>query len=207
MNPPGLATVSLSNLLESALNTAIRLDEQQGQAFSGLEDSVIKVHLTPIEQPLYFLFTEHNVSVQNTLTGEADAAVELSLIDFIALPFTHTPPNSTLQGNAALAQIFLDALCALDIDWEEHLSHYTGDLVAFKIGHGIRTFFETKQDAKETIGETLRDYLQFEIEALPTQRQVTHFSEAVDQVTHKVDQLALRIDALLAKQSSPSSNR
>jgi ubiquinone biosynthesis protein UbiJ len=196
---PGLVNISLSKTIESVLNTAIRLDEEKGQAFKGLEDKVIKITLTPVSSPLYFLFTNYMVSVQNQLTGEPDAAIECTLFDFMSLPLNRTLPTSLIEGDRALAMQFIDGLCGLDIDWEEHLSHYTGDLVAFKIGHGIRSFFEQKQTTKNNLGETVKEYLQFEINTLPTQHQVKHFEQEVQQTQDEVDQLAIRIEALLAK--------
>ena len=203
-NQPGLVNISLSKTIESVLNTAIRLDEQQGQAFKALEDKVIKVTLTPVSSPLYFLFTNYMVSVQNQLTGEPDAAIECTLFDFMSLPINRTLPTSLIEGDKALASQFVDGLCGLDIDWEEHLSHYTGDLVAFKIGHGVRSFFEQKQTTKNNLGETVKEYLQFEINTLPTQNQVKDFVYKVQQTQDDVDQLALRIDDLLAKTSRRS---
>ncbi len=198
-NQPGLVNISLSKTIESVLNTAIRLDEEKGQAFKSLEDRVIKVTLTPVSSPLYFLFTNYMVSLQNQLTGEPDATIECTLFDFMSLPLNRTLPTSLIEGDRALAMQFIDGLCGLDIDWEEHLSHYTGDLVAFKIGHGVRSFFEQKQATKNNLGETVKEYLQFEINTLPTQSQVKHFAQEVQQAQDNVDQLAIRIEALLAK--------
>jgi ubiquinone biosynthesis protein UbiJ len=198
-NQPGLVNISLSKTIESVLNTAIRLDEEKGQAFKELDDKVIKITLSPVASPLYFLFTNYMVSVQNQLTGEPDAAIGCTLFDFMSLPLNRTLPTSSIEGDRALAMQFIDGLCGLEIDWEEHLSHYTGDLVAFKVGHGIRSFFEQKQTTKSNLGETVKEYLQFEINTLPTQSQVNHFAQKVQQTQDDVDQLALRIEALLAK--------
>ncbi|MGM0541782.1 MAG: ubiquinone biosynthesis accessory factor UbiJ, partial [Pseudomonadota bacterium] len=134
---PGLVNISLSKTIESALNAAIRLDEEKGRAFTALEDKVIKVTLTPITLPLYFLFTNDRVSVQNQLTGDPDAELKCSLLDFMSLPLNRTLPTSLIEGDRTLALQFIDGLCGLEIDWEEQLSNYTGDLVAFKIGHGL----------------------------------------------------------------------
>ena len=198
---PGLVNISFSKTIESVLNTAIRLDDEKGEAFKALEDKVIQVTLPPVVTPLYFLFTHYGVSVQNQLTGAPDATIETTLLDFVSVPLNRSLPTTSVQGDIAVAQTFIDGLCGLDIDWEEHLSHYTGDLVAFKIGHGIRSFFEQKQATASNLGETVKEYLQFEINALPTQSQVKHFAKQV-QLTHdEVNQLALRIETLRAKSS------
>ncbi|GKT11884.1 MAG: ubiquinone biosynthesis accessory factor UbiJ [Thiomicrorhabdus sp.] len=198
---PGLVNISISKSIESVLNTAIRLDEQKGAIFNDLEDKVIAMRLAPLETPLYFMFTNYMVSVQNQLTGEADVEIEAAMLDFMTLPINKTLPHKILKGDTALGNVFINGLCQLDIDWEEHLSHYTGDLVAFKIGHGLRSIFDRKQAAKSTTSETIREYLQFEIEALPTQSQVKRFTNSVEKVTTDVDLIAARIESLLAKNS------
>lgn len=202
---PSLVNISLSKTIESVLNAAIRLDEQQGQAFKTLEDKVIAVTLAPLENPLYFMFTDYMISVQNHLVGSADAAIQTTLLDFASLPLNRDLKNAKLSGDKELAQAFIKALCGLEIDWEEHLSHYTGDLIAFKIGHGIRSFLQTKQNAKETAGQTVREYLQFEIETLPTQSQVKRFNQAVATISTDLEALESRINALLSNHPTNAS--
>ena len=192
-----LPLLSLSKTIESVLNTAVRLDEMEGQSFLSLEDKVIAVTLSPIKQPLYFLFTKSMIAVQSSLVGEADASIQTHLLDFVRLPLNHALPNTTLSGDTQLAQYFIDALCSLDIDWEEQLSRYTGDLIAFKVGHGIRSLFNTQQGVKDTVSQTLKEFLQFEIEAVPTQSQVKRFCQGVDDITTQTNVLEARINTLL----------
>jgi len=89
-----LLNLSLSKTIESVLNSAIRLDDEQGEAFKPLEDKVIMLTLTPIESPLYFIVTNAMVSVQTTLQGEADAAIQTTLIDFASLPIQRQLPHA-----------------------------------------------------------------------------------------------------------------
>jgi len=196
MQPPNLINMSLSKTIESVLNTAIRLDDMQGEAFNTLEDKVIAVTLTPMDSPLYFIVTDAMASVQTTLQGEPDATIKTTLIDFASLPFNRRLPHAKLSGNQTVAQDFINALCALDIDWEEQLSHYTGDLLAFKVGHGIRTLLNTQANIKKTASQTVREYLQFELEAVPTQRQVARFCRDVNATTDDVNALEKRIEQL-----------
>jgi ubiquinone biosynthesis protein UbiJ len=194
---PAPLLLSLSKTIEVALNTAMRLDDEQGEAFTPLEDKVISLTLTPIESPLYLIVTNARISVQTTLQGEADAGIQTTLIDFVSLPIQRQLPHAKLSGNTQLAQHFIDALCTLDIDWEEQLSHYTGDLIAFKVGHGLRSLFNRKQAVKENVSQTLKEYLQFELEAVPTQSQAKRFCQEVDNITTQTNALEARINTLL----------
>ncbi|VAW47616.1 Ubiquinone biosynthesis protein UbiJ [hydrothermal vent metagenome] len=200
-NPASFSLLSLSKAIESALNIAIRLDDEQGEAFKPLENKVINLTLTPIKSPLYIIVTNAMMSVQTTLQGEADAAIQTTLIDFASLPIQRELSRAKLSGDTELAQHFIKALCTLDIDWEEQLSHCTGDLIAFKVGHGIRALLKTKKTVKENVSKTLKEYLQFEIEAVPTKSQVNHFCQNVDVLKNDLMALETRIHKLVATQA------
>ncbi|WP_373019705.1 SCP2 domain-containing protein [Thiomicrorhabdus sp.] len=187
----------LNKALEFMLNEAIRLDERQGADFKPLEDKVISLTLNDLGTTSHLLFTAYGVSVQSDLQGEADAVIETSLGSLLAFPQTNELKGVVFHGDETLAEQFVHALNSLEIDWEEHLSHYTGDLIAFKIGHAARTVLQTKQAVKQQSGDTLKEYLQFEINALPTQSQVQRFNRQVGQISEAVNELELRIDKLL----------
>lgn len=194
---PGLFKTTKAKVIEMALNEAIRLDEMQGRAFEPLEDSVITIVLTDIQIAFDFAFTAFGVSVSSEPSQSADSLIESTFIDFLALPKQAGLPNAKLSGNEIKAEQFIHALATLEIDWEEHLSHYTGDLVAFKIGHGVRSILQAKQSAKQQAGDTFKEYLQFELQAVPTPSQVDYFNQQVSKAAKAVDSLAERIEALI----------
>lgn len=196
----------LSQVFEFALNQAVRLDEQQGQAFEPLNDKVIALQLNDLNTTMYVLFTDYGISVQNALQGQADAKIETTLADLLAFAQTGLLKKATYQADETLAETFVNALASLEIDWEEHLSHYTGDLIAFKIGHAARSIMQTKTAAKQQIGETLKEYLQFEINALPTHSQVQRFGKHVLHTQKDVEALEKRINALSQSLSSPPAS-
>ena len=202
---PGLFKTTKAKVIEMALNEAIRLDETQGRAFEPLEDSVITIALTDIQIAFDFAFTAFGVSVSSETSQSADSLIETTFIDFLALPKQAGLPNAKLSGNEIKATQFIHALATLEIDWEEHLSHYTGDLIAFKIGHGVRSILQAKQSVKQQAGDTLKEYLQFELQAVPTRSQMDYFKQQVSQTANDIDNLAKRIDVLL--KNNPNHNK
>ena len=202
---PGLFKTTKAKVIEMALNEAIRLDETQGRAFEPLEDSVITIALTDIQIAFDFAFTAFGVSVSSETSQSADSLIETTFIDFLALPKQAGLPNAKLSGNEIKATQFIHALATLEIDWEEHLSHYTGDLIAFKIGHGVRSILQAKQSVKQQAGDTLKEYLQFELQAVPTPSQMDYFKQQVSQTANDIDNLAKRIDVLL--KNNPNHNK
>ncbi|MDG4811993.1 hypothetical protein P8629_03135 [Hydrogenovibrio sp. 3SP14C1] len=195
-NSPGLVNTSLSKLFETLLNQAIQLDDQQGQAFAACDEKVIQLTLTDFAQTFFLIYQiqpdGHGIfSVQNHLMGSPDCHLKFSCNDWI-----QNQPAYNISGDETVAEAFIEAVKTLEIDWEEQLSKVTGDLIAFKVGSTVRQGQKTSREAKQKIGETLKEYLQFEIEVLPTHSQINRFAHNVQQTTQAVDQLAERIQRL-----------
>ena len=201
---PGLVDLSFSKLFELLFNAAIHLDSEHGRAFDALDGKVVELWIAPSKTPLFCLFTQGHVATQTVLLGDADVTLKTGMRQLKALsqgePFEH----KFIRGDQVIGQVLVDAMQSLEIDWEEHLSHYTGDLVAFKIGHSIRSIIERKNHTKAYASDTIREYLQFEINTLPTRNQVDHFVKEVDIIEAEVDQIAERIETLLNTPFSPS---
>lgn len=98
-----------------------------------------------------------------------------------------------------LGQEFSEILEALDIDWEEHLSHLTGDLVAHKVGNLVRDVFAWGKQAADTLGQDVAEYLQEENEALPNRDEVENFLSQVDVMRTDVDRMEARVQRLQSR--------
>lgn len=200
---PNLLNIGFSKSLELALNTAIDLDEQQGTVFDPLNGKVVQIHLVPFEDALFCLINNRQVSIQHRLTGAADVAISIQTGDLIGLPLGKPLAAEITSGDQALGHTFINALNSLEIDWEEQLSHFTGDLVAFKVGHGVRSVLQTRQEIKGYMAETIKEYLLFEIETLPPRHKVDRFNDDVRKLSQAVDQIAERIAKLTEQTSNP----
>lgn len=194
--------IGFSKAFELALNTAIHLDEQQGAAFDALDGKVIELWIAPLKKPLFCLINQRRVATQGTLSGQADVTLKTGMRQLRTLAQGGEFEARFIRGDENTGNHFIGAMEQMEIDWEEHLSHYTGDLLAFKIGHGLRQARQQQQQVKSAMKDTLREYLQFEINALPTSHQVSHFMDEVEQTRREVDELAQRIAKLKPAQSA-----
>lgn len=190
-------SIVLAQALEAALNQAMHLDLEEGQALKALPPAVIALQINPLKTPFYCLLNEQQISVQTHLSGSADANIQGGISDWLALAEDHPKLDVfQLSGDSDLAQRFLKALTAIEIDWEEHLASLTGDLIAFKVGHGVRSYLGLKRRQRDYIQQTVKEYLQFEIEAVPTKSQVQHFNQDVTELSRQLDELEARINKL-----------
>lgn len=213
-NSPGLARNVLSKGIEALLNQAIRLDEDAGEGFAPCDEKVIQLTFTDFgitQFIIYQIDATHNettdtdgsapgrFTVQSHLLGAPDAHLQMTLADIL-----QGPDAVKTFGDKSLAADFLDALKNLEIDWEEQLSKLTGDLVAFKVGSTVRRGQKNLNIAQQKIADTLKEYLQFEVELLPTTSQVKRFNQQVSDTAEDIEALAARIEALTQSRSTPA---
>lgn len=196
-NLPGLVGTGLSKALELLLNQALKLDDQQGEEFRPFDGHVFQLTLTDLKQTFFLIYQTEDETrpgtfyVQKHLTGKPDAHIKVSTLNLI-----QRTGEFESSGDFALAHQFMSALQHLEIDWEEQLSKITGDWVAFNVGETVRKGQKAGRSAQQKIGETIKEYLQFEVELLPTASQVHHFNQAVTQLNTDFDALAARIAKL-----------
>lgn len=213
-NAPGLARNLLAKGIETLLNQALKLDEDASEAFAPCDEKVIQLTFTDFQITFFIIYqiaTPNNdandenafghFTVQSHLLGAPDAHLQMTVADLLK-----GPDAVKTFGDQALAADFLQALKGLEIDWEEQLSKLTGDLIAFKVGSTVRRGQKHLNVAQQKIADTLKEYLQFEVELLPTASQVKRFNQQVNETASAVDTLADRINALTADRplSEPS---
>ena len=101
-----------------------------------------------------------------------------------------------IEGDTELAHRIGKILGAMDVDWEEQLSHYTGDLVAHDIGNLVRGAVRWGRNSADTLGRDLQEYLQEELRLLPVRTEIEAFLADVDRLRDDVERLQARIDRL-----------
>jgi ubiquinone biosynthesis protein UbiJ len=102
----------------------------------------------------------------------------------------------TIRGDVETGQQFKRLLDELDIDWEELLSRYSGDLVAHKLGNMVRATTAWGQQALNILGQDAAEYLQQEGQDLPLPTAVQQFMQEVDDLRDGTARLEARVTRL-----------
>ncbi len=189
-------TLALDNLA-NALNQYLALDSQSLDKIKALNGKVLKLTITPIY--FYIVFNDSRIELKPTIEDEPDTSIEGLPWSYIQMHFASSTQKSQLfkdglsiKGDIDFGQKVQALFNEIDIDWEEHLSKLTGDIVAnefFKLCHSTKKWAD---NFKESMRLNTRDYLQEESDFLPTQEELQDFYD-------DVDSLALRVDRLSAK--------
>lgn len=199
--------------IEALLNTIIKLDPISAKRLQPLQDKRLKVTVEELPWPLIFAFStrvdilmEIDEGTSNTPSSvEADCHIRLQmsvlneLKDSSQITRLIQEKRLDLDGDIHVAQHFSTLIKDLNIDWEEHLSRYIGDVAAHQ-------FFSFAEKAKShiTTGLTqlsnmLKEGAIEEKKLVPHAMEIEHFVQDISTLRGEVGRLEARIEHLTNK--------
>ena len=188
--------------LEQLLNQAIRLDPETPRRLAPMHGRVIEIQLTGLAISLYLIPEPNGIQLLSQFEGEPDCTLRGSPLDLTRMRGTRESADQLFSGNVEisgdhrLAQQFGDFLSRLDLDWEEQLSKFTGDLLAHEIGTSARSLFGWAGGQTRTFQQNLQEYLQEELRLTPSRLEIEPFLQDVDRLRDDVERLEARIARL-----------
>ncbi len=192
--------------LEKAINALLALDPVAMERLARHHGRVIGIHLRGPEITLYFVPDEKGrLQLLGHIEGEPDALLSGSPLDLLRSGDTGEGSRQlfagrvTLSGDTALAHEFGTILADLDIDWEEQLSKFTGDLVAHELGSAARQIRRYAEETADRLARDLGEYLTEEARLLPTRAEVEEFVEQVDELRDDAERLEAWVKLLERK--------
>ncbi|SHE22096.1 ubiquinone biosynthesis accessory factor UbiJ [methanotrophic endosymbiont of Bathymodiolus puteoserpentis (Logatchev)] len=201
----------LINAFETALNKYLHLDEDIDLFLQPLTGKVIAITLLPFNETIYLCPTAQRIQIMDQYAETADTTLKGSLPAFGLMGLSSKPARSffsgevTIEGDLNLGHHFQQLFAQLDIDLEEQLSHYTGDIIAHKVGNLFRGLNDWQQESANTLKLNITEFLQDESKDLPPAPEINIFSQQVDQLKEDFDRLEARVtrlnDTLKAKQA------
>jgi len=103
----------------------------------------------------------------------------------------------SINGNATVAQQMQKIFAELDLDWEEALSHYTGDILAFRINQQARSAGDWLRKSAISLAQTSSEYLREESHMSPTQVEFERFQQQATKLKQDVERAEVRLRHLL----------
>jgi ubiquinone biosynthesis protein UbiJ len=191
--------------VELALNQALSGSSAAARDLKQLDGKVIALELKELPLKLYFLPRDGKLAVRGEHQGKIDMTVRAPSFALLeaALKRSDAPPRGLeLNGDAETAQTFSRLLKQADLDWEELLSRYVGDIAAHQIGNLARRLLRWGRDAGARLGQDLAEYLQYESSALPPRREVENFLDGVDRLKNDVERIAAQLERLTRRSAA-----
>lgn len=192
----------LTSALETALNQYLSLDEDVSLFLAPISGKVIAINILPFNETLYLCPCQDKIQVLENYTQEVDATISGSLSALGLMSLSSTPMRSifsgevSIEGDTHIAHKFQQLFEKLDIDLEEKLSHFTGDIIAHKIGNLFRSGQDWTEESIKTFKLNSREFLQEETRDLPAAPEADIFYRQVDELRSDFDRLSARLEKI-----------
>jgi len=196
--------MAITAAMESAVNTYLKMDPEAFEQFAHFSEKVIAIELEDTGIKLFCLPTQQGMTIMSQYQGDADTLISGRPISMAKLALLNDTQvmfegEVKISGDVELGQKFKKVLENIEIDWEEHLSRITGDVIAHKTGQAIREMASWWRNNKEHAQNNGREYLQQEIDVLPMSDEVEHFYKGIETLRDDTARIEARIKQLTTK--------
>jgi len=181
-------------------NRLLSLDHQMVDRCSELEGYCVEIHLTDLDLRVFchpgswgmrLSLEVPTKSIDASISGRTMALLSLAMQkDKIS---TSIQEGVSINGNASVAQKLQKIITELELDWEEALSHYTGDILAYRIHQQTRNAGDWLRQSAISITQTSSEYLREEIRVSPTQVEFDHLQQATTALKQDVERAEVRL--------------
>jgi len=195
--------------LQKSMNYALALDELSTPKINALEGKRLKMIITPLNVHFFILFQKHQIRLQSESSALPDTIIHSSPLGVIRLSLLPSSKVRSLfndqiriSGDVQVGQQVKKLFDELQIDWEGHLAHFTGDVVAHQIGSFVRHGLSFKQRLSDSLRKNLSDYVHDESRLLPSQQELEDFYAEIDELNLSVERLAAHLKQFAQSQLS-----
>ena len=101
-----------------------------------------------------------------------------------------------IDGDIQVAQQYSHFFQQLNPDWQQALSGYVGDAPAHKIARSLQQAHAYFSNKAEALGQMSTELAQDELNISPAPAELAQFSDAVSQLSARVDKLQQQLNAL-----------
>lgn len=193
---------TLTTLIEIALNRYLNMDPEIKSSIRVMSGRVIRITIRELDAPIIVQIGENRINVLPGWDDAVDSEMLTSAITLMKLGMARDAGASALSsgiemsGDLETGRQFRDLLARVDIDWEEILSQYTGDIIAHKVGNSVRTIANWGRNTADALQKNVTEYLQEESRQLPSQFEIETFLAGVDEIRLATDRAEARITNL-----------
>ncbi|CAM3079379.1 Protein YigP [Legionella steigerwaltii] len=192
--------------LQIAINKAAKLDEQTPVKLKALDDKILEMIISPLNVNFFILFKDGEIILLDRCDRDADTVIHsnpLGLIRLSLLPASKARSlfndKIRMTGDTELGQHVKKLFDEMDIDWEGHLAHFTGDVVAHQIGSFVRKGMSLKKKLDESMRQNVSEYLQEELRVIPSKYELEDFFAEVDELSLSVERLQAHVNQLISR--------
>lgn len=172
-----------------------------------LEGKILAVQISSPALNVFVMPMDDELRLMGSWDGDVDTRISGSLLALAQLSQTeiHNLKDSgvSVMGDLSLLADYQRLLKNLDIDWEEMLSQFTGDIIGHQTAQMIRTKFGWAKDRAQSAQRLTQEFLTEELQTLPSKPELEDFYQQVDELRLAVDRAAARVEKIIKEKSNP----
>ena len=193
----------LTQLLQGAGNRLLDFDPESRDRLAAVAGKVVCVELSGVPRRLYLKPNRTGMAWTDIHTGAVDLTLRGSPLAFARFALADAETGTSvsgvqIDGDAVLAQHFVKLLRRLDIDWEELLAAYLGDIGAHQFMRVVGGLQQWAEQVSGTLRMDLAEYLQEEVPILAPPGRVDRLLNDIDVLRGDVARLEQRVARLRA---------
>lgn len=191
-----------AGVFENILNSYLALDEDHISLLQPMAGKVIAICVEPFKDTWYLCPSDKRIQILENYLGNVDVTISGSLPALSLMGLRADSLRSVFNGNVRIegdthtGHQFQTLFKKLDIDLEEYLSRFTGDIFAHQMGNLFRFGQQWSKQSLETFRLNSQEFLQDESRDLPSQPEADIFYRHVDEIRSDFDRLQARINRL-----------
>lgn len=189
--------------LQKAMNHGLALDPTMPEKIKALHGKILEIIISPLDVHFFMRFNQTQLELVAQLEPQIKAntiihSSPLGLIRLSLLPVSKVRSlfneNIRITGDTELGQQVKQLFDDLDIDWEGHLAHITGDVIAHQLARFAIGGRRLKQKLTNSMQHNVNEYLHEELRVLPPREELHDFMNDIDALSLRVERLAAHIN-------------
>ena len=187
--------------IAAVLNRNIQATTPARELCEKLKGTVVAIRVRDTALTAWFIVHDDSLELTTEADLEPDVLISGSIVTLASMAGESgvrsiRAGSLELTGDPVLADDFQRLLTYAKPDIEEELSGIVGDAAAHRIGELARGVSNWGREARSTMGDNIREYLQEESRDLPSRYEVDRFAKNVSDMRDDVDRLEARIKRL-----------
>lgn len=198
-------TIAALASAEKMINVALRYDPATRIGLTQLEGKIIALQITTPGITIFMMPMDDELRLMSSWDGDVDTRITGSLLALAQLSQTeiHNLKDSgvTVMGDLSLLADLQRLVKNLDIDWEEMLSQFTGDIIGHQTAQLIRAKLSWAKDRAKSGQRLTSEFLTEELKTLPGKAELNDFYQQVDDLRLAVDRAVARVETIINRKN------
>lgn len=194
--------------LQKTVNHYLALDPESSSHLKKLQGKIVTIELLGIHLTWQLFFRDGKMEVKLYHFLKPDTTIRgtpLNLLHIKLFPNNRAhffADDIVIEGNVELAQQVMELFDALEIDWEDIISRWIGDLPSYQIGRLVKGIKNVHQRLQHNFLQNVDEYVHEEVMLFPPKEALQDFFNEVDQLRMDLDRADSRIENIKKRMAS-----